>query len=153
MKSHTLWSEVVEIVTDARAVNADLLVTLGAGSLTDGAKLVALLGPLGVGHGETSCILLPARVLGFLTSNPIVSEVLETLQVDVAKADLGDVLDAIIRELGLSRSLVDVGVGRDKLDRLAVNSLEDRCCVTNPVPLKEKEQVLEILEMVVGPQA
>lgn len=42
MKSHTLWSEVVEIVTDARAVNADLLVTLGAGSLTDGAKIVAL---------------------------------------------------------------------------------------------------------------
>lgn len=42
MKSHTLWSEVVEIVTDARAVNADLLVTLGAGSLTDGAKFVAL---------------------------------------------------------------------------------------------------------------
>ncbi|RWQ97548.1 iron-containing alcohol dehydrogenase-domain containing protein [Paecilomyces variotii] len=127
------------------------------------------LGPLGVGHGETSCILLPAvckynasknanndsqqRVLGFLTSDPIVSEVLETRQVDVANADLGDVLDAIIRELGLPRSLADVGVGRDKLDQLAVNSLKDRCCVTNPVPLKEKEQVFEILEMVVGPQA
>ncbi|KAL1854163.1 hypothetical protein Plec18170_004927 [Paecilomyces lecythidis] len=333
MKSHTLWSEIIEIVTDARAVNADLLITLGAGSLTDGAKIVAYalandvvttadlstltgpnkradakpptipiisiptslsageysdfaggtedathqkhlfqkpirgprliildpelttttpdsiwlstgiravdhcvetlcsttgtpgtddlaqkalgrlvpgllrckkskrdldarldcqlgsvdamaattsglvelgashgighqLGPLGVGHGETSCILLPAvckynasknanngrqqRVLEFLTSNLIVSEVLQKRQVDVAKADLGDVLDAIIRELGMPRSLADVGVGRDKLDGLAVNSLKDRWCVTNPVPLKEKGQVLEILEMVIG---
>ncbi|GAD96795.1 Fe-containing alcohol dehydrogenase, putative [Paecilomyces variotii No. 5] len=334
MKSHTLWSEIVEIVTDARAVNADLLITLGAGSLTDGAKIAAYalandvvttadlstlpdgpnkrpdikpptipiisiptslsageysdfaggtedathqkhlfqkpirgpqliildpeltattpdsvwlstgiravdhcvetlcsnkctpatdalaqkalgqlvpgllrckksksdlearldcqlgsvdamaattsglvelgashgighqLGPLGVGHGETSCILLPAvckynasknanndrqqRVLEFLTSDPIVSGVLQGRQIDVAKADLGDVLDAIIRELGLPRSLAEVGVGRDKLDGLAVNSLKDHWCVTNPVPLKEKGQVLEILEMVVG---
>lgn len=42
MKSHTLWSEVVEIIKDARAVEADLILTLGAGSLTDGAKIVAL---------------------------------------------------------------------------------------------------------------
>lgn len=44
MKSHTQWSEVVEIVRDARQTQADILVTLGAGSLTDGAKIVALVG-------------------------------------------------------------------------------------------------------------
>ncbi|KAF7171230.1 hypothetical protein CNMCM5623_003616 [Aspergillus felis] len=43
MQSHTLWSEVLEIVHDARRAEADLLLTLGAGSLTDGAKVVALL--------------------------------------------------------------------------------------------------------------
>lgn len=42
MQSHTLWSEVLEIVNDARNVEADLLLTLGAGSLTDGAKIIAL---------------------------------------------------------------------------------------------------------------
>ena len=42
MKSHTLWSEVVEVVNEARAVEADLLLTLGAGSLTDAAKIVAV---------------------------------------------------------------------------------------------------------------
>jgi len=42
MQSHTLWSEVLEIVEDARNVRADLLLTLGAGSLTDGAKIAAL---------------------------------------------------------------------------------------------------------------
>jgi len=42
MRSHTLWSEVVEVVHAAREVEADLLITLGAGSLTDAAKIVAL---------------------------------------------------------------------------------------------------------------
>ena len=41
MKTHTQWSEVLEIVADARKVKADMLLTLGAGSLTDGAKIVA----------------------------------------------------------------------------------------------------------------
>ena len=42
MTPHTLWSEVLEIVQDAKDVEADLLVTLGAGSLTDAAKIIAL---------------------------------------------------------------------------------------------------------------
>jgi alcohol dehydrogenase class IV len=48
MQSHTLWSEVLEIVADARKVQADLLLTLGAGSLTDGAKIIALVGYFGL---------------------------------------------------------------------------------------------------------
>lgn len=42
MKPHTLWSEILEVVQDASSKGADLLVTLGAGSLTDGAKIIAL---------------------------------------------------------------------------------------------------------------
>lgn len=42
MASHTLWSEVIQIANEARAAKADCLVTLGAGSITDGAKLIAL---------------------------------------------------------------------------------------------------------------
>lgn len=126
---------------------------------------VIQLGPLGVGHGETSCILLPAvckfnaahnannerqaRVREFLINDPVVSEVLQSRKVSTDIADLGDILDAVIRELGMPRSLTDVKVGRDKLDSLAAHSLHDRWCQTNPVPLKEKEQALEILEMVV----
>ena len=41
MKTHTHWSEVLEITKEARQKNVDLLVTLGAGSLTDGAKIVS----------------------------------------------------------------------------------------------------------------
>lgn len=123
------------------------------------------LGPLGVGHGETSCILLPSvckynaemganvdrqlPVFRVLTQDAVVADVLKRRGVDTSTADLGDVLDAIIRELGLPRSLADFGIGRDKLDGLAENSLHDRWSVTNPVPLEKKEQVLEILEKVV----
>jgi alcohol dehydrogenase class IV len=41
MTPQTLWSEVLEITKDSRAANADLLITLGGGSLTDAAKLVS----------------------------------------------------------------------------------------------------------------
>jgi alcohol dehydrogenase class IV len=67
-----------------------------------------------------------------------------------SKADLGDLLDIIIRELGMPRTLKEVGVGRDKFDALAKNSLEDIWIKTNAKPITEKEQVLEILEMVAG---
>lgn len=77
------------------------------------------------------------------------SEVLRSRNVNIEASDLGDILDAVIRELGMPRSLSDVKVGRDKLDALAAHSLHNRWCQSNPVPLKEKEQVLDILEMVV----
>ncbi|KAI9849300.1 MAG: hypothetical protein M1837_004760 [Sclerophora amabilis] len=122
------------------------------------------LGPLGVGHGETSCILLPAvmkynartneaqqaKVLGILWSETTAREILLEKGLQEGEADLGDALDAVITELGMPRTLKEVGVGTDKLDDLAEGSLKDRWCKTNPVPLVEKEQVLDILKMVVG---
>ena len=68
---------------------------------------------------------------------------------DLGNGDLGDILDAVIRELGMPRTLKDVGVGKDKLDLLAENSLKDHWIKTNAVPITEKSQVMEILEMVV----
>jgi alcohol dehydrogenase class IV len=41
IKSHTPWDDVLEIVMDMCQKDADLIVTLGAGSLTDGAKLIS----------------------------------------------------------------------------------------------------------------
>lgn len=41
MKPHSFMSEVLEIIEDARIAHADLIVTLGGGSLTDAAKAVA----------------------------------------------------------------------------------------------------------------
>lgn len=79
----------------------------------------------------------------------MVTGVLQKRKVNPSTADLGDVLDAVIRELGMPRTLKEVGVGRDQLDGLAEHSLHDRWCATNPIPLREKKQVMEILEMVV----
>ena len=63
MKPHTQWSEILEITSEAQAVQADLLITLGAGTLTDAAKIIALVrtdvqylgdldGLIVLGHGE-----------------------------------------------------------------------------------------------------
>jgi alcohol dehydrogenase class IV len=41
IKPHTPWDDVLEIIKGMRQKDADLIVTLGAGSLTDGAKLVS----------------------------------------------------------------------------------------------------------------
>ena len=122
------------------------------------------LGPLGVGHGETSCILLPdvcrlnapingtqqRKVLSILWNEPLVAEILAKAELYQGYADLGDVLDTLFKELGMPRSLKDVGVGRDKLESLATGSLTDRWCKTNPKPLTEKDHVLEILQAVAG---
>ena len=119
------------------------------------------LGPLGVGHGETSCVLLPAvckynrrvngdqqhRALEILWSEAAVGSLLSQAGLVKGRADLGDVLDVFFRTLGMPRSLEDVHVTREKFEALAVGSLNDRWCKTNPVPLKEKEQILDILEM------
>lgn len=126
------------------------------------------LGPLGVGHGETSCVMLPAvlrwtlehggervrekqqKVLDVLWNEKTVVEVLKRRGMVKGQVDASDVVDAVVRELGMPRSLKEVGVGRDQLDALAVNCLKDRWLPTNAVPITTKEQVLSILEMVVG---
>jgi hypothetical protein len=42
MTPHTPYSEILQITAAAKEANSDCLVTLGAGSITDGAKMVAL---------------------------------------------------------------------------------------------------------------
>lgn len=64
------------------------------------------------------------------------------------KSDTGDALRAIFNELGMPKSLADVGVGQENVEQIAVNSLTDPCLPINPIPMHRKEQVLEVLEMV-----
>jgi len=45
MRPHTPWTQIIEIANEARAANVDCIITLGAGSLTDGAKIVVLVRP------------------------------------------------------------------------------------------------------------
>src|ERR1700749_4869192 len=93
------------------------------------------LGPLGVGHGQTSCILLPAvmkynakvnnekqeRLKDLIWQDRVISDLLTSNGLKQQDSDLGDALDKVFRALGMPRSLKDVGVGRDKLDALALN--------------------------------
>ncbi|KAI1143740.1 putative Fe-containing alcohol dehydrogenase [Hypoxylon sp. FL0543] len=121
------------------------------------------LGPAGVSHGETSCILNPAvckynyqkganverqnAVIQMLWEDPKAREIFTQKGLDRRTADLGDLIDAIIRALDLPRSLREFDIREEKLVDIAEHSLKDRSVNTNPAPL-DKEGVLRILRMV-----
>ncbi|KAI8627371.1 putative Fe-containing alcohol dehydrogenase [Xylariaceae sp. FL1651] len=121
------------------------------------------LGPAGVGHGETSCILNPAvckynyikkanverqdAIVKILWKGAEASAIFEKEGLKRESAELGDLMDAIIRALGMPRTLKEFGIGEDKLDGIAEHSLKDKWVQTNPAPL-DKEGVLEILRSV-----
>jgi alcohol dehydrogenase class IV len=127
------------------------------------------LGPLGIPHGVTSCILCPAvmkynmkhangnpqiikrqqRVRGILWSGPEVAELLKSKGLQEDTADLGDLLDVVIRELGLPRTVTELGIRKEVFPALAERSLADIWSPTNPVPLLRAEQVQDILNAVV----
>jgi len=91
-----------------------------------------------------------AIVLKAFWDDSMVASVLQKHMLAPEIADLGDALDVIIRELGFPRTLKAYGIGRDKLDAIAESSLKDSLCQMNAIPLVQKEQVLEILEMCLG---
>ncbi|KJR87561.1 Fe-containing alcohol dehydrogenase [Sporothrix schenckii 1099-18] len=128
------------------------------------------LGPLGVPHGVTSCIMCAAvmkynirhgaeipditarqkKVATILWSEPEVAAALRAGGLAPETADLGDLIGTIVKTLGLPRFLNEVGIGRDIIPNLSVRALEDFWAPTNPVPLVKPEQVTEILEAVAG---
>ena len=122
------------------------------------------LAPVGVGHGQTSCVLLPSvlkfnlkhgdngikgrqrKLLDVLWGKRAIADLLHKNGYDKV-TELGDVIGAIVQRLDLPRTLKDVGIGKDKFENFANNSLKDPWLSTNVVPLTKSEQVLEILEM------
>ncbi|KAJ7215105.1 putative Fe-containing alcohol dehydrogenase [Mycena haematopus] len=124
-----------------------------------------MLGPFGVGHGATSAILLPAvcdynarveeigryqrQAVSILWALSEMRQVAERAGLVEGESTLGQLLNALFIELGMPRTLKDIGVGRDQFDKLAEYSLLKIWCPNNSVPLTEKTQVMEILESVV----
>ncbi|KAK3725531.1 hypothetical protein LTR37_000501 [Vermiconidia calcicola] len=126
------------------------------------------LGPLGVPHGVTSCIMCPAvmkynlkhgggnpeigrrqaKIMDILWSMSEVASTFEHAGLSQVSADLGDLLDAHIRALGLPRTLSEMGISSDLIPGLSERALADFWAPTNPVPLLKAEQVREILEAV-----
>ncbi|TAQ90324.1 hypothetical protein B7494_g1346 [Chlorociboria aeruginascens] len=128
------------------------------------------LGPMGVAHGVTSCIMCPEvmkwniahghgipeiqkkqdKIRDILWSENAIAQEFTKAGLTQQDADLGDLLDAIIRALGLPRTLKEVGIGQDQIDTLSKRTLDDAWASTNPIPLTTAAQVKSILETVVG---
>lgn len=120
------------------------------------------LGPLGVGHGETSCVLLPAvckfnrsanraqqqKVIDIFKTDAEVSKSIFSHLGDAS--DPADVLTAYFTLLGLPTTLSAVGVNEDQFEELARTSLTDRHLATNPIPITKAEQVTQMLRLASG---
>lgn len=125
------------------------------------------LGPLGVAHGITSCVMNPAvmkynikhgtdpeiprrqkMVRDILWSEPEIERTFTAAGLTRETADLGDLMDCIIRAVGLPRSLKELNIEASQILGLSERALHDQWSPTNPVPLLKKEQVAEILNAV-----
>jgi len=99
-----------------------------------------------VPHGHTSCVMLPSVLRWNLPVN-------EERQKRVGEAfgqpgkAAGDLVEGLVKSLGLPGRLSEVGVGRDRFREIAEKSMHDRAVLNNPRPIKGPEQVMEILEL------
>lgn len=105
-----------------------------------------ILGPrFGLGHGHTSCLVLP-HVLRW---NEAV-----TAEKQAALADAlgrpgwraGDAVAELVRDLGQPHRLRDVGVKQEDLPALAEEAANHPVVLTNPRPITGPQDVMEILE-------
>jgi maleylacetate reductase len=104
----------------------------------------------GVPHGYTSCVMLPAVMRWNRQEN---SQYNAERQALVAAAmgqpgkDAGDVLDQFIRDLGMPRSLHNVGVGAEHFDEIARQAMATPWVPRNPRKIDGPTEVREILEL------
>ena len=102
-------------------------------------------GTAGVPHGYTSCVMLPHVMRFNLPVNgerqAMVSEALGRPGQPAA-----DVLAELIAELGLPRTLRDVGVKAELLDRIAEESMHDRWIHTNPRKIEGPAVIRKLLD-------
>lgn len=99
-----------------------------------------------VPHGHTSCIMLPA-VMRWNKSANRDRQALVAAAMGHPGEDAGDVLDALIRVLGMPRSLREVNVGPEHFERIATQAMGTPWVPRNPRPIEGPAQVREILEL------
>ena len=100
----------------------------------------------GVPHGYTSCIMLPAVMRWNQPANRDRQALISAAMLE-AGSEAGDVLDSLIRVLGMPRSLGAVKIGRDNFQRIAVQAMTTPLVPRNPRPIEGPDQVREILEL------
>jgi maleylacetate reductase len=95
-------------------------------------------------HGYTSCVMAP-----FVQAwnAPVNGERQRRISDALGDADrpAAELLDDLIRGLGMPRSLREVGITEDHLPLIATNTLQDYWSRTSPRPIHGVEEVMEIL--------
>jgi maleylacetate reductase len=99
-----------------------------------------------VPHGITSCILLPSVMRWNKPANGPRQALVAAAMGHPGK-DAGDVLDQLIRGLGLPRSLAEVKVAAEHFPAMAEGAMKTPWVPRNPRPISGPADVLEILKL------
>lgn len=99
----------------------------------------------GVSHGYTSCVMLPA-VLAWNAEHTAERQELVAEALGSPCGNAAAAVDGLIRNLGLPRSLREVGVRRDQFDAIARGALNNMWVRTNPRPITSLDQIHALLE-------
>ena len=99
----------------------------------------------GVGHGYTSCVLLPA----VMRYNKVVNAPKQQMiaqAMGCAGMEAADAIEQLVRSLSLPTRIRDVGVKREDFPVIADKVMHDFGIKNNPRTVTQTSQVLEILE-------
>jgi maleylacetate reductase len=103
-------------------------------------------GVAGVAHGHTSCVMLP-NVMRWNREH--VAEPLSRIATAFGApgGDAPDLVQTLIRDLGMPTTLGEVKVGREHFERIAAAAMQSPMVKANPRPITDPAQVREILEL------
>jgi alcohol dehydrogenase class IV len=99
----------------------------------------------GVPHGITSCVLLPT-VMRY--NAEVCGDALNEISAALGHPDqpAADLIEALIRRLGLPTRISELGVGRERLAIIAEKAMGNPFVRSNPRPIQTPAETLEILE-------
>ena len=99
----------------------------------------------GVPHGITSCVLLPT-VMRY--NAEVCADALNEISAALGHPDqpAADLIEALIRRLGLPTRISELGVGRERLAVIAEKAMGNPFVRSNPRPIQTPAETLEILE-------
>jgi maleylacetate reductase len=100
----------------------------------------------GVPHGYTSCVMLPS-VMRYNKQDNADRQALVAAAMGHPGKDAGDVLDQFIRDLGMPRSLHNVGITSEHFDEIARQSMATPWVPRNPRRIEGPAEVREILKL------
>lgn len=106
-------------------------------------------GTCDVPHGHTSCVMSPFVQAFNLPVNADRQKRISACLGDENRP-ASELLDELIRGLGMPRSLKEVGVTEKDLALIAEYTLEDIWGRTNPRPIKTADDVMQILQTAMG---
>jgi alcohol dehydrogenase class IV len=106
-------------------------------------------GTCDVPHGYTSCVMAPFVQAWNAPANAARQQRISEALGDVDRP-AAELLDALIRGLGMPRSLREVGIGEEQLPLIAANTHLDYWSRTNPRPINGVAEVMEILHSALG---